>query len=366
MLLCQALKLHCLYLPANPIKYYFMPVTVNTVLYRQGFRYNEINFKTEAEFEKLVVEHSKMLFGQQSIYIDAKKKINNSAFGGVIPDGFLFDLTDKNTPEFYIVEVELSKHSFFNHIFPQITKFFAFFKNPESQSKLIEKLYEIFAKDDSLLQQLKSRINKDEIFKFLKDTIENSQNILLVIDNEKREFPEIIETYTDTWGKMVKVAILKQYNSINGPADEILTLSPDFANIETIDIVVPSDEKGQKQTAYTESFHLDGIPDSTLSIYNKLKTELLRHIPNLTFNPQRYYISLRKKRNFAYLKIRRKKIAVIALTPEEAIRKAVPNYHIESLSEPVQRFYNNPCARIDVTNDSYLNQVINLLISIQK
>jgi hypothetical protein len=47
-----------------------------------------------------------------------KKKIDNNSFGGVIPDGFLFDFLDKKNPEFYHVEVELAKHSFFGHIFP--------------------------------------------------------------------------------------------------------------------------------------------------------------------------------------------------------------------------------------------------------
>ena len=30
---------------------------------------------------------------------------------------------DKENPEFYIVEVELSKHDFYGHIFPQFTSF---------------------------------------------------------------------------------------------------------------------------------------------------------------------------------------------------------------------------------------------------
>jgi hypothetical protein len=50
-----------------------------------------------------------------------------------------------------------------------------------------------------------------EIHRFLKDTIENSQNILLILDENKPEVLEVSETYTDTWGKMVKVEILKQY-----------------------------------------------------------------------------------------------------------------------------------------------------------
>ena len=164
---------------------------MNTVLYKQGSRYSEREYKKESDIEELVIRNSKTLFGNTSVYIDAKKKIDNNAFGGVIPDGFLFDLTDPLSPEFYIVEVELSKHSFFNHIFPQITKYFAFFKNPASQGKLIEKLYEIFDKDENLKKDLKSKIGNKEIFKFLKDSIENSHNILIVIDNENRSLQKL-------------------------------------------------------------------------------------------------------------------------------------------------------------------------------
>ena len=339
---------------------------MNTVLYKNDIRYSERQYSKEAEIEQLVVDNARTLFGQNSLYVDAKKKIDNKAFGGVIPDGFLFDLSDTKNPEFYIVEVELSKHSFFNHIFPQVTKFFAFFKNSSSQGQLVEKLYEIFNTDDELRNELKSKIGNREVFKFLKDTIENSQNILIVIDNEKAEFPEIIETYTDTWGKMVKVAILKVYHGTNGQTDTILAMTPDFENIENIDIVSTDTEQTNKPTAYTEEFHLDGVQDDIRKIYDKLKEELSARIPNLTFNSQRYYISLRKKRNFAFLKVRKKKIGVIAMAKEQTIRDKVPSYNISPLSESVQGFYNGECARIDVTNDSNLTEVIDLLTEIQK
>ena len=338
---------------------------MDTVIYRNSNRYNERQFKSESEFEFLVVDNSKTLFGQHSIYIDAKKKIDNTALGGVIPDGFLFNLVDPKNPEFYIVEVELSNHDFFRHIFPQITKFFAFFKNPDSQGKLIEKLYNIFEKDDILRNDLKARIGNKEVFKFLKDTIENSQNILLIIDDEKNELPEITETYTDTWGKMVRVTILKQYIG-QDKSDIILTLSPDFENIENIDIVSTESDIKDKSIIYSEGFHLDGVTEEIKNLYEKLKEELLSQIPNLTFNSQRYYISLRKKRNFAFIKIKRKKITIVAMLEEIIIRQKIKNHAIESLADGVQRFYNGPCARIVLTDSKHLNEVIDLLKEIQK
>ena len=339
---------------------------METVIYQNGIRYVEKQYNTESDFERLVVENSKTFFGEDTIFVDVKKKIDNDSLGGVIPDGFLIDFSDKNNPEFYLVEVELVKHSFFNHIFPQITKFFAFFKNPASQGKLIEKLYTIFESDEPLRKELKTKIGSKEIFKFVKDTIENSQNILLIIDGEKKELPEIIETYTDTWGKMVKVAILKEYSPMENYSNSIFTLSPDFENIENIDIVTEKKDEEKSKSVYSESFHLEGVDDKVIAIYIRIKEALIDKIPTLQFNSQRYYISLRKKRNFAFLKIRKKKIGIVAMLKEEKIREKIKKHEISSLTESVQKFYNGPCARIEFENDKNLDEIINLLIEIQK
>ncbi len=339
---------------------------METVIYKNGHRYSEKVYKLEADFEKLVVDNSKIFFGEKTIFVDAKKKIDNNSFGGVIPDGFLFDFSDKKNPEFYLVEVELAKHSFFGHIFPQITKFFAFFKNSSNQGKLIEKLYSIFENDDELRQELKTKIGKKEIFKFLKDTIENSQNILLIIDGEKRELPEITETYADTWGKMVKLAILKEYITNGSNENSIFSLSPDFENIENIDIVSENQNEQKEKSTYSEQFHLEDINENTLAVYNEFKEKLLEKIPSLNFNSQRYYISLRKKRNFAFLKIRKKKIGIIAMLKEEKMREKIRKHEVTTLTESVQKFYNGPCARIEIMDNKNLDEIIELLIEIQK
>ena len=339
---------------------------METVIYQNGIRYSEKQYELETDFERLVVDNSKTLFGENTIFVDAKKKIDNDFFGGVIPDGFLLDFSDKNTPEFYLVEVELVKHNFFNHIFPQITKFFAFFKNLDSQRKLIEKLYATFENDEELRKELKSKIGKKEIFKFIKDTIENSQNILLIIDGEKKELPEITETYTDTWGKIVKVAMLKKYQNDNSKENPILALSPAFENIENIDIVSDNQDKIREKSVYTEQFHLEDINEDILATYKELKEKLVEKISLLNFNSQRYYISLRMKRNFAFLKIRKKKIGIIAMLEEEKIREKISKHTVTTLSEGVQNFYNGPCARIEVINNKNLDEVINLLVEIQK
>lgn len=319
--------------------------------------YNEIQFTLEADFEREVVANSKLFFGEGSIYIDAKKKIAAKSLGNSIPDGFLFDLADKDNPEFYLVEAELVSHDFFKHIFPQVTKFFGFFKNAKSQAELVEKIHTIITNNTELKKEFKKHLGEREVYKFIKDTVERSQNILLIIDGEKKEMPEIIETYTDTWGKMVKHILIKKFVN-NG--DSIFTMHPDFENIEFADIENEVLEETE-DAVYNEEEHFDGVSDTVKQIYNDIKSELLKVNRNLVFNPQKYYISIRTDRNVAFFKIRRKKIALVVMNPEEDTRKVIANNFVKKLTESVQKFYNGKSCAIMIENTDNLNEVTTLL-----
>ena len=148
--------------------------------------------------------------------------------------------------------------------------------------------------------------------------------------------------------------------------NSIYTLSPDFENIENIDIISDGQDETKEKSAYSEQFHLEDINESTLAVYKELKAKLLEKISSLEFNAQRYYISLRKERNFAFLKIQKKKIGIVVMLNEEKIREKINKYEVSSLSEGVQNFYNGPCARVEITNNKHLDEVINLLVDIQK
>jgi predicted transport protein len=332
---------------------------MQTALYLNQKHFTEKEFLKEKDLENLMFDNYKCLFGQSSILIEAKKKIDNKALGGTIPDAFLFDLKDPDNPEFFLIEVELAKHSFYNHIFPQITKFFAFFKNPESQSELIEKLYTLISSDAELKKEFKSRIGNKEIFKYIKDTVENSQNILLLLDNDKKELPEITKTYTDTWSKIVKVSLLKQYTN---NSESIISLTPEFENIDTIDIITEDD----KSSPYTEDYHLEDVSPEIKEIYSTIQQELIKKVKDLKYNPQRYYISLRKNRNFAFLQVRKKKITVVALLEPTQIEERIRHHKIVPLTESVQKLYNGSCAKIIITDNKHIDEIINLLVEIQK
>ena len=85
------------------------------ILIRDKNRYSECKYTTEQEFETEIFKSCSTVFGKDAILIDAKKKIGSQALGNTIPDGFLFDLSDVENPEFYLIEIELEKHDFFNH-----------------------------------------------------------------------------------------------------------------------------------------------------------------------------------------------------------------------------------------------------------
>ncbi len=160
--------------------------------------------------------------------------------------------------------------------------------------------------------------------------------------------------------------MLKEYQNDNSKENPIIALSPAFENIENIDIVFDNQGEIKGKSAYTEQFHLEDINEVILATYKELKEKLVEKILLLNFNSQRYYISLRMKRNFAFLKIRKKKIGIIVMLDEKKIREKISKHTVSTLSEGVQNFYNGPCARIEVIDNKNLDEVINLLVEIQK
>jgi hypothetical protein len=317
-------------------------------------KFMEHKYLSEDEFEQEVVQLHRLFFGKKTIYIDVKKKIASKSLGGTIPDGFFFDLSDPIDPQFYLVEVELSVHNFFNHIFPQITKFFAFYKNQKQQRALVENLFSIVDKDPALKREFKKYLGDQEIYKFLSDIVDSNQNILLIIDGEKDELPEIMETYSDTWGRMVKHLVVKKY--ISGD-ETIFTMYPEY---ETIGYI-PGPPVIEGGVDYSEEFHLEGVSEAVKATYQAIKIGCTEIDPSLIFNPQRYYISIRGNKNLVFLLIRKKKVRMVPLLPENEIREKIAGYEVKSLSESVQGFYNGPCAAVDIDSEDHIDEVLEML-----
>jgi predicted transport protein len=228
------------------------------------------------------------------------------------------------------------------------------------QKALVDKLFTIVDNDNQIHSEFKKFLGRTEIYKFLSDILESSQNILLVSDGNINELPEIMDTYTDTWGKMVRFIEIKKF--ISG-ADIVYSISPDFETIQLVESENAVEKLSEEtvQTKYTEQFHLDDTTQSVKDIYSRIKESAMAINNQFMFNPQKYYISIRYKKSLAFIQIRKKKIRLIAMLPEEEIRKIILNHPVIALSEGVQTFYNGKCAAIDIVSLDNFQEIDELL-----
>jgi predicted transport protein len=311
-----------------------------------GEIFEQVIYSREDAFEQLVAANAQTIFGDKAIYIDAKKKLNTSSLGGTIPDGFLIDLSDIDDPQFYLVEIELQSHDFFNHIFPQITKFFAFYRDSKQRHKLIEIMFLLF-NDSALSKKLRDSIGTKEIYKFLKDTIDNGQNILIIIDGQKAEFKEIMDTYTDTWGRMVKVQIVNHFQLNN---NHILTVEPPFQSIPFEDATsLSTDVDTSEPSQYTEEFHLDGCDAHIRDVYSKLKSEFLSIKSSLVFNSVKEYVGVRNVRNIAAIRFYKRKLLIEALLPANEVNSLIQHHKI--------RLYTSRNPMIEISDTGHWDEI---------
>lgn len=160
-----------------------------------GVKFEEWKISNEDELEKMVIEHAQDIFSENSIYFDKKQKLKSLAGVGSIPDGLSIILGD--TPQWHIVEVELSSHDPYEHVVPQVDKFINAVDNPNSRNKIVEALYEAVENDESIKVKIRQTIgqNKD-IHKYLFDLIVKPPTITIIIEQNTEQLKEAIKKYT--------------------------------------------------------------------------------------------------------------------------------------------------------------------------
>jgi predicted transport protein len=328
-----------------------------------GQNCQQVTYDREKDFEKLVIDNSETIFGKSSIYIDIKHRLENLSLGITIPDGVLIDLSNPDRPEFYLVEVELKTHDFRTHIYPQIDKFFDFYSNIQEQNKLTERIFSIFRKDDSLSSKLRDVIGSKEIYKFLKDTLENSRNILIIIDGPKVEFEEILKSRPETWGKMVKIQIVNHFRS---GENNIITVEPPFQNLPFEDAVSLSpDKETSEPSQYTEEFHREQCNEKAKAVYDKLKQQFLEVKSSLKLRSTKNYIGVVDRKRIAYIQPKGKKVHLIVLMAEDEVKEVLRLRHHEvvSFSESRQRTWGgkNPSCAVNIYDTEHWDEIQKLL-----
>jgi len=309
----------------------------------------ERKFKSEKEFIELVVKNSKMLFGENTLLIDATKSL--------LECNVLLDFRTAEKHKLYFLDITLSTQSFWE-LFVRITRLFTLFNLPDYQNRLAGLLCGILNDYKALKEELTLILAGKEIDEYFKSILISKPSILLLTDQERPELIEITMTYSSNWGKYVKPILLKKYDN-NG--ELFCTMSPAFVDVD-------SKTNGKSGKAgkvihekSTEADHLENSSDVIRSIYENIKTDLLKEDGSIEFNPKQYYISMRKKKNIAFFQIGRKRISIVVLNPEEDTRIQIQHHEVKTLTEKVQKFWNGPSCTIVIDNMDNLDEVINLL-----
>jgi hypothetical protein len=161
-----------------------------TILLKDGIKYLPYKYKDEDELEQLLIEHSEIIFGGDSV-IFPKRKIKARSGIGTIPDGFVVLINER---KWYILEVELASHPLYDHIVAQISKFNSAIKNQNTRKKLIDVFYNEIKNNIQIKYKLEFNGITKELYKFLSDIINGDPEVIIVIDERTGELDEVSQS----------------------------------------------------------------------------------------------------------------------------------------------------------------------------
>ncbi len=157
-----------------------------------GVKYELWTPPSEDEFERVVKEHTQEIFGEQSIFLDRKRKLKSLSGIGSIPDGYVIVIGI--SPQWHIVEVELSSHPLHDHIVSQVGRFISGINNPNIQRGIVNAMDEEISRDDFIKLRLRKAIEPAEIYRFLTDLISKPPILTIIIEKNTEELREALNT----------------------------------------------------------------------------------------------------------------------------------------------------------------------------
>ncbi len=307
----------------------------------------ELKFNSDTELEQVVLTNSKSFFGEKALLFSDTREEKDER----VPDKFLLDLSNPESPRIFLLEAILHDQNF-GKCFVRITHFFALLRNRNHHDELVRGLCDVINSNKEQKKELQKRISKEvEISEFISSLIKSRPLVLLMTNGEKKDLALFTETYTETWGKMFKMLIVRKY-SCNEQID--YQMNPAFADLRKGSANKPEIVRS------TEEDHLNAASEISANIYKEIKVALLSTDSTVEFNVKKFYISLRKGKNLAFFLLR-KKISLVVLNPEEDTRKQIKHHEIKSLPASVQKFWNGPSCTIVIESFGNLAEVINLL-----
>lgn len=216
-----------------------------------GELYGEYQYQNEAEYEKMIVTNSELIFGSQGIYFDIKKKIGKSKEGAAIPDGYYLDLKFHDDPKLYFVEIELSDHDIYGHIGEQVLRFAI--SSEISRHKIKTILLEDIAKDGAKKEKVNEFLEASSRFNNVNELLDrlifDSDVAVIIVINETSDqlmrvlskikiSADIIEAQSYTFnGKMIH-----RFTPFQDDVLDAILPSTDLDELDTI--VVPAKDEG--------------------------------------------------------------------------------------------------------------------------
>lgn len=167
-----------------------------------GVKYELWTPPNEDEFERMVKEHAKDIFGEESMYFDLKQKLKSRSGIGSIPDGYV--VVFEASPCWHIVEIELSSRPLYEHIVTQISKFISGIKNLNTQREISEAIYEEINKDDLLKLKVKRAIEPTETYRFLSDLISKPPMATIIIEKYAEQLDDALSALAHSQIKVVE------------------------------------------------------------------------------------------------------------------------------------------------------------------
>ena len=211
-------------------------------------------FEKESEFENIIVKNAKSIFGQDTIYLDVKKRIGKTKPIQTIPDGFLIDISAPNAPKLFVIENEIVSHDPFRHIGIQLLSFATSFGQGSQAIKNI--LYKGITEDknhNDLIERYIDRSdfrNLDNLLDYL--VYEYPFSAIVVIDKASEQLHHVLK-YIEAPVEVIEVATYE-----NSKSERIYRYQPfqedvreglgKLSKIDEVDtIVCPAREDGFKE-----------------------------------------------------------------------------------------------------------------------
>ncbi|MBN1860325.1 MAG: hypothetical protein JW840_02565 [Candidatus Thermoplasmatota archaeon] len=218
--------------------------------------FEETAFDNEDELERAVVDNKKYIFGDETVLIDLKRKVGQKGSKNTgIPDGFLIDFSNANKPQLFFVEYELESHHLYEHIGPQIMRFYASFETGGRDLQV--KITEFIKAESGLKNLVENKIKKtpfDNIDSLLNYLIyDRNLGIIVIIDDQTEDFNSLLKRFSE----VPEVVVVKkylcgnniayQYNPFREGISEKTLMKAQPKDIMDVDtIVCPAREDGFK------------------------------------------------------------------------------------------------------------------------